>query len=840
MLKKIKSKNILENIIQYFKEPKLKLKLFFYSKYFQNIFDLNLYHFQKNYLQSFQKNLNENMIKEMKKNDSYLQIYIKKGYTIVNINDKEEKIFKCFLYLKRMKDMKINPPLNDFIILDDSIKFILQYLEPISFIKFDINRSIENNKENNNNNSVVELNTDEENNMLIQNEARIINLIDEKQNIIYIHFIHNVDYLEKVLVLRNFESYYMRPEEYKKQINNSESAKNLNDLEESSSDSIVSLDDLTAIFSAESILSIYKYNVAPILCEKNFNQKYSKSQNLLKDLSNNAKFYFKDINKKFIWFKEYINMVKEIYDFAHKKSSVVMYLFGPKGSSKSTFLLYSKYLLLGCRIKYLYLDINCLKSKSIIDRKRIISHELLYFFKDINEMKEVEKNKIFHDINYLKGKFLFYIYNLLKNLFEVKLEKNDRKIIIIDNIYDEKCNSKEGIKAIIHLIEKYKSDVKLILCGNGQFFNKKFIELYEKNSFQTNGDYENAYFLSIDKKIISNNINQSKEFLKYSLKFNYLYENQDTMEELKKKIIEEEQEYLERYTFYGLFFSDELNKKKIPKEEIIKDKKIYYEMPLDYFEIIINNDNSVEFLFFHSVYKSCIKKKIGYEVKKRTLTRLLKYEDYPRTFFGICFEKKLTLLLRNNQLNLPNLFFEEENIKEINQINILEEKNYKGTIFQIKNKNKPILLVQEDFFGPNYDLLILSRQNNKFYANFVQIGVDKDKKMIEQILEDLHKHEQNYKINIVKAFGLESNDINLTLLFIFDLETQKASEYSSGAKFCFQNKINYFLFSNNFDYLLRYDNNLKELNKCDYFIPQNLVRNDKKKIQKKIEDFFHF
>ena len=63
-------------------------------------------------------------------------------------------------------------------------------------------------------------------------------------------------------------------------------------------------------------------------------------------------------------------------------------------------------------------------------------------------------------------------------------------------------------------------------------------------------------------------------------------------------------------------------------------------MPLDYLEIIIKDDKSLNFTFFHSVYRSSIKEKIGHEVKKGTLTRLLKDKDYPRKFFGISFEKK--------------------------------------------------------------------------------------------------------------------------------------------------------------------------------------------------------
>ena len=48
MLKIIKSKYILENIFKFIKDNRIKLKLIFYSKYFQNLFD----NFQKEFLHS--------------------------------------------------------------------------------------------------------------------------------------------------------------------------------------------------------------------------------------------------------------------------------------------------------------------------------------------------------------------------------------------------------------------------------------------------------------------------------------------------------------------------------------------------------------------------------------------------------------------------------------------------------------------------------------------------------------------------------------------------------------------------------------------------------------------
>ena len=126
--------------------------------------------------------------------------------------------------------------------------------------------------------------------------------------------------------LRNFNSYYLRAEE-----NNSENSDNLN---------AASSEDFISIFSTQSIIDIYKYNkynkynFSPILTEENFNKKYSESQNFLSDLSNNSIFYYKDLKKKFIFFDEYYKMATNIYKFSYSKTSTIMYLYGPKGSSK--------------------------------------------------------------------------------------------------------------------------------------------------------------------------------------------------------------------------------------------------------------------------------------------------------------------------------------------------------------------------------------------------------------------------------------------------------------------------------------------------------------------------
>ena len=759
----------------------------------------------------------------------------------VDIPEKEKNILKCFLYIDNQKSI-----LCDCKYLVDNIIFKVEEIDD-SYIIISIAKKDKGYDR-----------------IFLDRNARIMNFIDEKQYIVYIHFIFNSIYLSEVMKEINFESYYTKPEDFKLEIK-----KYSSDEEEKSSDSnisTVSIENSAKIFYLNSIKNIYKYNTKPIFSKENFNKKYVEKLVQLKDLSNNAKYYFKDISQKFYHFEEYKKLCYHLHRFASYDETFVEYLYGPKCSSKSTFLIYSKNFFKDCQILSLYLDVNCLKSKDNLERKRIISHELLYLFDNIKEMETIEKQKIFHNIPFQNQNPLLYIYYFLKNLFNaLKLIDNDKKIIIfIDNIIDKGNNFFQDIENIISLSSDNYKRIKFVLCGNGKYFNQKLIELYKNNSFQTNDLIKNVYILSINeqhKKLLD-------EFFKYSPRFNDLYKINLSKEEFEEKIINVEKKYLDIYHFSGLFFGEELINKNIKKEDIEENKNIFLEMPFEYFEIIKNNDNSLSFSFFHPIFKKIIKKKIEFEVKKGTLTRLLRDREFPRTFFGICFEKKITLLLMYNKFNLLNLFFEEKDIKEINEIADLKESNYKGPIFQIENKDNPILLLQKNFFGANYDLLILSRDsNNQMHANFVQIGVDKNQDMIDKILKDLYDNSQYYKKNIIRAFGLESElNIKITLLFIFDLDTQRKLYFTTGAKFCIDYKIDFYLFSNDSDYFWTYDIQANKCFKLDNYIPRDIdlkslidginqkEESQKNKIQKinsnrdknpkkyqfkKIEDFFN-
>ena len=67
------------------------------------------------------------------------------------------------------------------------------------------------------------------------------------------------------------------------------------------------------------------------------------------------------------------------------------------------------------------------------------------------------------------------IYVVLSNLFEIiGEEKKYRRLVIIDNIKEMNKNNIHYLNKIIELINKKNSFFKIIICGNGTYFNQNF------------------------------------------------------------------------------------------------------------------------------------------------------------------------------------------------------------------------------------------------------------------------------------------------------------------------------------------------------------------------------
>ena len=103
----------------------------------------------------------------------------------------------------------------------------------------------------------------------------------------------------------------------------------------------VSLDP-QKIYSDINIKYIYNENQRAILSEENFNKKFKESMKEiyeLKDLNNNSRYYYKYEKNVFKRLKNYNNIISNFYHFKDSISSRVVYLYGPKGCSKTTYYL---------------------------------------------------------------------------------------------------------------------------------------------------------------------------------------------------------------------------------------------------------------------------------------------------------------------------------------------------------------------------------------------------------------------------------------------------------------------------------------------------------------------
>ena len=246
-------------------------------------------------------------------------------------------------------------------------------------------------------------------------------------------------------------------------------------------------------------------------------------------------------------------------------------------------------------------------------------------------------------------------------------------------------------------------------------------------------------------------------------------------------------------------------------------------LPFDFLVFNKSDKKKITFQFHNEIFKSSVKRKIRKEIEMNNLDYFIKELNYSRITYGIFEEKLLTLFFSFNKLGIQNLHFKEENRLEVKEINQLKESKF------IRTNNKldlfsPVIITQENYLGPNYDLLILIPSiNTSFSAYFIQIGTDKNKIQIDNINDDLSSNEDNYKIGIEKYTGLKISKIQL--VFIFDKETQdqikkendkKNSRAFTCVNFCRDNKILFYLFST-VDYTLYSTTDMKRFNKVINF-----------------------
>ena len=435
---------------------------FLQNKSFSNNIDLEKKHDNNKYINIKEETNNENE-KEIKQNNLIINLKNKEKlspshpdfhhvkfddlinkYTIVDMPKKDFIIYKCYQYITNLNDNDKNKiSKKNEIILNENIKLIIKKLSPVF---------------------ILQINGEE---IVINKEARKICFIDQVKQIKYIRFIFSADCLYNVLDELKFNYYYVKPQE-----NN-----NIN-YEEKSINSECSVNNHFFIFSKEYITEIMKDNLKPIFSENNLLSLKKDEITFLKDLSNNFQYYNDEKKEnKFIELDEYNQLFNQIKESIYSNNTKIIYIFGPKGVSKTIFLLYFRNFILFENIHSLYFDYNYLKNqRDYFQIKKILQYELLYSFLNFEEMCLFEKQKIFYHLEQEKN-ILSYIHKFLKKFLELKVPQKGKKfIIIIDNIHLPKEYSEEELylKKIIALNDSGYDSIKIILSGSGPFFNNKF------------------------------------------------------------------------------------------------------------------------------------------------------------------------------------------------------------------------------------------------------------------------------------------------------------------------------------------------------------------------------
>ena len=633
----------------------------------------------------------------------------------------------------------------------------------------------------------------------IEKQSRIIEFIIDGNS--QKRFIYSFYYLQQVFNELNIEYY-------------STTNENLN--VDDSIDSEVCLDEIINIFNNEEINKIYKIKLSKEKIIEIFNNRYPKNEiKLVSDLLINTKFYYnnnsEDILDKEILMKYY----EDIKKFMLSSDNNILYLIGPKGTSKSLFLNFSLLMFnMSYQIPSLYINYIKIKNLELKKRKNIFKKEIIYLFFDEKNLKDFYKEKYHRIIISDKNNFIKCLKEFFETLMNIYKNTFNRSIILIIDNFDE--NEKliyDEMEDIIKLVNENSSKVKLIISGHSNFINNKLMLFIENNSFLKKNK-ENIllnYNIKIDTE---NEIKTLPAFY-----FRKDLKNLDDTQ-IEKILLSEEITYCEKFNILGMYYSILNCRKKIEIKNIIN---FFNLLPIEYLNFEMEKDY-ITFNFHNSIFYKAVKKKIHIKIKETSLLFLLKECNNDQIIKGIFEEKLLTLAISYNKIGLKNLTFCENNKLEIFEITSFKDINIKNENNKIKN-GEPIIINQENFKGPYYDLLILfpiaTINTYKYISYFIQIGVNKIKTQFEKIINDFEINKNNYIKGINNFIG--NNNINIIqaeLLFIFDKDTQqnlfKAKSNNFGAEYCIKNKIKFYLFSIE-DYCLYITFNIISFNKVYEF-----------------------
>ena len=609
---------------------------------------------------------------------------------------------------------------------------------------------------------------------VIESKARIINFIVNKAD--NKRFIYNSEYLINVIKELNIKYY---------SVNND---KLDNSLESESSDI-----EIYELFEQENILTIYKKEVNEKKIQDIFEQRNNINRQIISELSLNAGFYYPENSNDTIDFNIFSKNTTQLKRFFWDSNKNILYLLGPKGSSKSLFLMNFILFCNALKNPTLYINYNILKNLDEKTRKYIFKKEMVYLFFDINKFTSFYKERYHRLIKGSKEDFFHNLKQFIQRLLDIFKNYFDKKIIlIIDNFDEDNKNIFSEVEQLIKLVNENSTKIKLIISGKSLFLKKKFVLFLKNNNFTD--IIGNQALLLYDVKMENNNT------IKSLVAFNYRKITNN--EELEKTLLNEEIQYCKRFNFDGLYFSIVNNEQNLELEKLLD---YIYIIPFEYLKFLINDDKSIKFEYFNPLFLKAAKKSIESEIKEKSLQYLLKNDNKDYLINGIYEEKLLSTLISYNKLNIDNMKTSENNLFEVSKICQLKFKIFKKTSKKFDN-GLTIIINQENFKGELYDLLILIpkkvNEGNFIYSAFmIQIGTNKTGSQIMEIKNDFDDNKNNYLEGIKLFIDNKIKIETIELLFIFDKETQVKLQLNKtwpsifGSKYCLNNIIKFYCFS---------------------------------------------
>ena len=363
---------------------------------------------------------------------------------------------------------------------------------------------------------------------------------------------------------------------------------------------------------------------------------------------------------------------KEIKAFT-EKSNKLLFLKSPSKIGKSVTIL--KVL---NKKKFLYIDFKYLSELDNNNKRKYIFKEFFRLFDYYYEYEFFLKkyyNKFQYSDNYL---------NFINNIIQIVMANFISQVIIVIDNYDDLYSNKEElsnyfIENIILCLRNTKH--KLIICGNGIFFNSLISEYFSNNNMK----YEFIYIDSLELDLEDNN----------NTYLNYLEKKYNG--NITKKI------------FFLILFKKAMN-----NVTGFSDFKNISDFPSQFFIFKKNKDGDVIINFYKKDVINLLEKNIKFHLLNDLTFFDLKIINN-LSIKGIVLEEIIINLIEIRKL-IEGFEITDKNIIRVKEIISINDDTIQNN--NIDN-NKNILIKQTNNFAESIDICLIIND----CAFFIQIGI---------------------------------------------------------------------------------------------------------------------